>query len=653
MLHSRRDHKGQRGQMLVLFELVLIIILMCAALVIDIGLLRNDRQALVNAVDAAALAGGAMMPVSGPTNAAKANALIDLTIKASYPGLPTGSYKISYKCLIGADASGPLISRDIPGVCDPRPSHGGTVSAGDFTGAGKTRVSSCDPMVGDTCNTVLVEASAIQNYFFAPVAGVHQGSTGTVSSASCRGACGQPPTVPVDLVIILDRTLSMAGSSGGADKITSLKNAAKAVLSVYDPAKQHVGLALTGPGVIDSSGNPVTSGSCSPAAYGYYDNDNWTPYTTLNAAVTSTATTITVKAPHSLGFGSTPFTIDIDTEHMTVTSVSGSAAPYTWTVTRHVDGSTAASHSSGSGVYKAAAWPANTTNMGMWVPVGLSGSDASAPVTGTAGTYQVGGVPSTSSYIVKAINCISAASDGTDLATPLRMAQQYLDHYGRKGVTQGIILETDGHPQYGFAGSGDQWTTHSGYTCVDALAAATAIKHDTTKSDDGIQLFTIGYGVDSSVICPKYTTTMSNSNGTYNMFESTTWSGRKTTDLLKAMATDPSHYFENPSSSQLAAVFTQAAVQLVTGKPRLVELYPAPIVTGVSGGHNVTISGEYFSGATSVFFGGLPAVSFSVGGDASISAVAPAGPSGQTVDVTVQTPGGISLITSADHYTFP
>ena len=39
------------------------------------------------------------------------------------------------------------------------------------------------------------------------------------------------------------------------------------------------------------------------------------------------------------------------------------------------------------------------------------------------------------------------------------MAQWYLDHYGRPGVTQGIILETDGHPQVGFE-SGDQTTTN-------------------------------------------------------------------------------------------------------------------------------------------------------------------------------------------------
>ncbi len=48
-------------------------------------------------------------------------------------------------------------------------------------------------------------------------------------------------------------------------------------------------------------------------------------------------------------------------------------------------------------------------------------------------------------------------------------------------------------------------------------------------------------------------------NGTYNYLESAIWSGVSATTLLSQMATDSSHFFDNPPSSQLAAVFTQAA----------------------------------------------------------------------------------------------
>ena len=75
-------------------------------------------------------------------------------------------------------------------------------------------------------------------------------------------------------------------------------------------------------------------------------------------------------------------------------------------------------------------------------------------------------------------------SDGTNLTTPIQMAQKYLDTYGRKGVTQGIILETDGHPQVGFNG-GDQFNTNDAYTCKSAIAAATRAKADKTNSPTG------------------------------------------------------------------------------------------------------------------------------------------------------------------------
>jgi hypothetical protein len=660
MLRLRRNRKGQRGQIIVLFELVIIICLMIAALVIDIGVLRNNRQILVNTMDAAALAGGSQLPVDA-TNVDQANALIAATIQADYPGLPSSMYSIQYKCLIGADATGPLILRDIPAVCDPTHALGHAPIASDFTGAGPTRVSACDPYLGDTCNVVVVSGTSITEYRLAPVVGLNQGSTGGVTSAACRGACGAAPIVPVDLVIILDRTMSMSGSSGGADKITSLKNAAKAVLSVYNPAQQRVGLVLTGPGKINASGAPVTA-SCSGGgtAYGVADNDNWSPLATLSSSVNATATTIQVGAPKWLPFKSVPFDIAINTERMTVTAVSGSSAPYTWTVTRGVKvgtlSTTAASHSSGASVYGAYFWNPSATTVGMWEPVGLSGTDSQSPPpspSGAAGTYSIGGVPNTSSTIVKAINCISAASDGTDLATPIKMAQWYLDHYGRAGVTQGIIVETDGHPQYGFDSTNAQPGTTAAHTCQAALDAATAAKADTTNDENGIQIFTIGYGVDKSVYCPTKATRVTDGNGDYNVFESTTWSHKHATDLLAAMATDSAHYFENPSSAQLTQVFTQAATQLVGGGAHLIQLYPAPIVTGASGGAaSVSVTGKYFTGATAVFFGS-GAASFTVNGDSSITAHAPAKPSGTVVDVVVVTPGGMSVITSSSRYTYP
>src|SRR5664280_399333 len=407
MLHSRRDRDGQRGQIIVLFELCLIVILGCAALVIDLGLLRNNRQILVNTLDSAALAGGSQLPVTGllgplsdgENGATKANALINANIQANFPGLPTANYAITYNCLIGADATGPLISRDVPATCDPRISLGIPVddplTAGDiaalasaFKGAGPTRISDCKPSLGDKCNVVVITGSETTPYSIAPVVGVNSGSTGTVVSASCNGACGQPPVVPVDLVVILDRTGSMAdGSNNSGPKIQALQTAAKAVLGVYDPAKQRVALGLTGPGMVDAAGNP-TSNSC-PAggtAYGTADDGNFVPTTTLSGATTTvsgkattvsgatttvsgattlngalTKTTSPITVASKVGFPTTfPFTIQVDSEQMSVTA---SPSGTTWTVTRGANSTTKATHSSGAGVYLIIANTATTINV--------------------------------------------------------------------------------------------------------------------------------------------------------------------------------------------------------------------------------------------------------------------------------------------------
>ena len=87
-------------------------------------------------------------------------------------------------------------------------------------------------------------------------------------------------------------------------------------------------------------------------------------------------------------------------------------------------------------------------------------------------------------------------------------------------------------------------------------------------------------------------------------------------------------------------------------------MYVAPAVTSVApakgprtGGTSVTITGQNFTGATAVSFGGVPAKSFTVESDASIAAVAPAAAAG-SVDVTVTTPFGRSTTSTADRFTF-
>lgn len=60
----------------------------------------------------------------------------------------------------------------------------------------------------------------------------------------------------------------------------------------------------------------------------------------------------------------------------------------------------------------------------------------------------------------------------------------------------------------------------------------------------------------------------------------------------------------------------------------------SPAFGPVAGGTTVTISGQYFTGATSVYFGSSPAQSYTVNSDTQITAVSPAGSSG-SVDIQI------------------
>jgi trimeric autotransporter adhesin len=71
----------------------------------------------------------------------------------------------------------------------------------------------------------------------------------------------------------------------------------------------------------------------------------------------------------------------------------------------------------------------------------------------------------------------------------------------------------------------------------------------------------------------------------------------------------------------------------------------------LGGGTTVTIAGEHLAEAAVVRFGSSEAASFTVNSGQSITAVSPPGSAGP-VDVTVETPAGVSAKTSADTFTY-
>ena len=86
---------------------------------------------------------------------------------------------------------------------------------------------------------------------------------------------------------------------------------------------------------------------------------------------------------------------------------------------------------------------------------------------------------------------------------------------------------------------------------------------------------------------------------------------------------------------------------------------PLPAISGitptsgsVSGGTQVTITGTGFTGATSVSFGSYTVTNFTVVSDTQITVISPPATDNVTVDVTVTTPGGTSVQSDADKFSY-
>jgi hypothetical protein len=845
LAHQRRHgHRRRRegGQILVLFTMAIIVIMLFASIVIDLGMLRNNRQILVNAVDAAALAGGTKLPIDGclnptPQSATAAcntvnvaavnamNALVTSTLTASYPGITGANYTISYRCLIGVTSSNqPYVSRDVPVVCNPR--HAGStpgspgadhnVTAADFRGAGITRYAYCYPHLGDKCNVVVVEGATTTAYTFGRVAGVNSGSTGTVASAACNGPCGQPPAAPVDLVIIIDRT----GSMLNPDKTQTTKDAANAILGVYDPTVQRIALGLLGPSKLNetcsgANGGPavavnvasdftlntpstgtsntwVREGNTPSGGAGsiqIFNPDGTDAGDLLVAAITVSGgtgvrvagNTSTAQPGHpSTGNpnvpGSTPTgwtlirrmnsttNISLLTYYKVATVADESVNSYTWTLTPNarasgaivrytgvdpanpinvnglpgsgsgnsltapsvntdgnqvaIVGFFATANGSGSGSYFGnpnngmnetfeirhpnsagpslggvrgsqssqgstgtttvsadgnGQWlaqhigltpvPVDTygtnpaTDLAKWIPIGFSGTDTDAPAPAYFESYSNGlGVINPTTHLASAIDCHDAAGY-TNLATPIAMATYYLQHYGRPHVTWGILLETDGYPQYG--GTGDP----GNYTCQQSVANAAAAKAVTNADGKPIQLFTVGFGLDGANDnnCPDgFGSPYRNVNVTKALSDMATPPDQTPTPdgvnsgCVPAENTDQDHFFCSPKTSDLETTFKTIATQLAGDRSHLVQLDPLPAVYSLSPSTGpcsavINVTGKYFTGVTSVKFGGVN-VGYTFNSDTSIRINnCPAGAPG-TFDIIVTTPGGSSIVHSGSKF---
>ena len=238
--------RAQRGQVLILTVLTLVVIVGFTSLTIDIGMFFRERRSVQNAVDAAALAAAQDLP-DGPNVSNLAHQYANLNDSE----LNNGNTNITFRCIVGdRNDDGAPDQGDVPAVCDP----GGQ----PFTCANKICWAYCTPSSSTKCNTVVVGANKDVPFYFGPVLTVIGGNgcfidecnTGAIQAAACKGACGAAPDTPVDIVMVIDRTHSMCTNtsnpcnSAGLANLKNAKDGAKTLLQVLNPAQQHVGLGV-------------------------------------------------------------------------------------------------------------------------------------------------------------------------------------------------------------------------------------------------------------------------------------------------------------------------------------------------------------------------------------------------------------------------
>jgi len=554
------DNSRESGQMLVLFVLLLGVIVGFVALTIDVGAAYHKRQQMQIVADAAALAGAQELP--DDTVAAELIA----REYAQRNGLDPDTLDISFEC-----------TSDFDLACDPSQNR---------------------------WDTIAVEARGSSPSFFAPllnyVVGVENcwsnSCAVSASAAACRGLCGGDPTVPVDAVLILDRTGSMSGND-----MQNAKNAAETLLETFDPDLHKVGLGVLGPSLSMSnacqsglpgewlpvhlsddylnSGGQLFNGSrlvdtihcLTTSSVG---TDLGDPIRAAVAELQANGRPDTKRGIVLLtdGASNRPFTDDETTWHSCssqepVTSGSGDNDGYANQAQKAcTDGNGhAADHNSGTSASTDCGDSGNDRHTfydyGVTLPAsyGITGIEVrvDAKVSSSSGTNQI---------------CVELSWDGGATWTSSKSTgdinnswtNRYLggdgDTWGRTWSPEELangnfmIRVTDASSD----GSRDfslDWVSPKVYydTGTGGPCEFAAQQADLAKALD-IEIYTVGYGV-AGEICDE---------------DTGSWAGRTAEEVLRYMATDENHYFEEVQGEDLSPIF-QIIAQELTGGSRLVR----------------------------------------------------------------------------------
>lgn len=215
-------HRDDEGAVALLVGLLAIVIFACAALAVDIASLTMERQKLHDHVDSAAHAGAFELPSDG-------NRARTWAVTMAKDQDPTMTPDTELFCVIASTGTTRKIAPgQIPATCDPGAYSNASVRC-------NVKICSIPCPVSARCNTIRVTDSKDVDFDFAPIIGTNTGSTGAVSSAACKGACGETLPNPMDIVFMADRTTSMAD----VDR-EEMKTAIIDSLNTMDPTLHYV-----------------------------------------------------------------------------------------------------------------------------------------------------------------------------------------------------------------------------------------------------------------------------------------------------------------------------------------------------------------------------------------------------------------------------
>jgi hypothetical protein len=554
--------RSERGQALVLAALAMVAMLGFAALAIDVGYWFSQKREVQKAVDAAALAGAWELPDDYVMAESKAREYLGKNGVSSSKG---DTISITFRCT-------------------------------------STYQIACNPSA-NRWDTIVVKVERPAQAWFARIFGIQGVLVGNVRAAGCAGLCGGSPFQPVDVVQIIDRT----GSMDDGD-MENAKDGARALLEYFNADIQHVALGVTPAG--QSWSNPCPSSTSSTLWLPVNLSDDYqNPDGTLNEGSRLVST---INCLESDGYTNLGSPMEAATNELVVNGrpdlkwgiilLSDGAAnrPTYDTGNRSPTANAPAPGGDNNGFESTTYPPTNAyADGGSYAEDTDSGTNASTDC-GDSGKdrhdfYGYGlSVPGGNTVTGIEVR-LDARVDSTSGATVRRMCVR-LSWDG--GVTWTAAKQTDNLSGSSFQSKiiydeldptwGHDWTpselanlrvritnvsnksspyvrdfrldwaavrvyhVRSGGPCQYAAEMA-----DEAKAA-GIEIFTIGYGVDDPGL------------GSYCDNDVGAWSGRSAAELLEYMATDADHFFNEPSTADLRPIFEVIGSQLASGS-RLVE----------------------------------------------------------------------------------